>query len=106
LKDRSELWVEGQVRMPGKQPRVGETPLNRQQSVIATEILRAHFNPAVNTQMPSDVKNILLKMVNDAFVEKNFKPTYSLRKMEDWRTNFVYRWKCRQLKKKRLGLAA
>lgn len=86
--------------MPGKQPRAGETPLNRQQSVIAAEILRAHFNPSVNTQMPGDVKNNLLKMVNDAFVEKNFKPTYSLRKMEDWRANCVYRWKCRQQKKK------
>ncbi len=86
--------------MPGKQPRAGEIPLSRQQSVIAAEILRTHFNPAVNTQMAPDVKNNLLKMVNDAFEEKGFTPTYSLRKMEDWRANCVYRWKCRQQKKK------
>ena len=88
------------VEMPGKQPRAGEVPLTRPQSVIAAEILRKHFDPAVNTQMPADMKNMLLKMVNDAFREKAMPPTYSLRKMEDWRANCVYRWKCRQQKKK------
>lgn len=86
--------------MPGKQPRAGEIPLNRQQSVIAAEILRKHFHPEINTQMALDVKNMLLKMVNDTFQEKGYPPTYSLRKMEDWRANCVYRWKCRQQKKK------
>ena len=83
--------------MPGKQPREGEVPLTRQQARIAAEILRSQFNPAINTQMAADVKNNLLKMVNDAFQEKGFRPTYSLRKMESWRVNYVYRWKCQQL---------
>ena len=87
--------------MPGKQPRVGEMPLSRQQESIAAQVLRSHFNPATNTQMTADVKNNLLKMVNDAFHEKGFKPTYSLRKMEDWRVNYVYRWKCQQLSARR-----
>eukprot|EP01046_Picozoa_sp_COSAG06_P007294 COSAG06_NODE_354_length_16880_cov_7.746545_7_plen_713_part_00 len=86
--------------MPGKQPRAGEHPLSRPQSVIAAEILRRHFDPSVNTQMDANVKTTLLAMVNDAFVEKGLPPTYSLRKMEDWRANCVYRWKCRQQKKK------
>jgi hypothetical protein len=80
--------------MPGKQPRAGEIPLNRQQSVIAAEILRKHFHPEINTQMALDVKNVLLKMVNDTFHEKGYPPNYSLRKMEDWRVSCVYRWKC------------
>ena len=31
---------------------------------------------------------------------KGLPPSYSLRKMEDWRANCVYRYKCRQQKKK------
>jgi hypothetical protein len=87
--------------MPGKQPRAGEIPLNRQQSVIAAEILRKHFHPEINTQMALDVKNMLLKMVNDTFQEKGYPPTYSLRKMEDWRVNCVYRWKCSSRRRSR-----
>ena len=46
--------------MPGKQPREGEAPLTRAQSVIAAEILRREFDPAVNTQMAPDRKAVLL----------------------------------------------
>ena len=86
--------------MPGKQPRAGEHPLSRPQSVIAAQILREHFDPSVNTQMDMSAKNTLLAMVNEAFEAKGLPGTYSLRKMEDWRANCVYRWKCRQQKKK------
>ena len=86
--------------MPGKQPREGEAPLTRAQSVIAAEILRREFDPAVNTQMAPDRKAVLLTMVNEAYLAKGLPPSYSLRKMEDWRANCVYRWKCRQQKKK------
>jgi hypothetical protein len=89
-----------QGTMPGKQPRAGEAPLSRQQSVLAAEILRREFDPAVNTQMDANTKNRLLEEINAAFAAHGFSTFYSLRKMEDWRANCVYRWKCRQQKKK------
>ena len=49
--------------MPGKQPRAGEHPLSRAQSVIAAQILREHFDPSVNTQMDMTVKNTLIVCV-------------------------------------------
>ena len=64
--------------MPGKQPREGEAPLTRAQSVIAAEILRREFDPAVNTQMAPDRKAVLLTMVNEAYLAKGLPPSYSL----------------------------
>ena len=84
--------------MPGKQPREGEPPLVREQSVIAAAILRREFDPA-NTQMARRLcvlAESLLAEINAAFVAQGLPPTYSLRKMEDWRANCIYRWKRRR----------
>ena len=82
--------------MPGKQPREGEPPLAREQSVIAAAILRREFDPAANTPISPLRQPSLLAKINAAFVAQGLPPTYSLRKMEDWRANCVYRWKRRR----------
>ena len=87
--------------MPGKQPRAGEAPLSRPQSQLAAQILRRSFNPEINTQMDMEQKTKLLAEINETFKQQGYHDSfYSLRKMEDWRANCVYRWKCRQQKKK------
>lgn len=86
--------------MPGKQPRHSEDKLTKKQSVIAGQLLRKEFDPSENTQMDMAKRTALLAKINELFVDQGFAPLYSLRKLEDWRANCVYRWKCREWKKK------
>jgi hypothetical protein len=88
--------------MPGKQARNNEPPLSRAQSQIAAKILREEFDPSQNTHFQPDTKPRLLAAVNAAFAshEPPLPANYSFRKMEDWRANCVYRYKCREQKKK------
>ena len=88
--------------MPGKQARSNEPALTRAQSQLAAQILREEFDPSLNTHFASpERKHDLLEIVNAAFAAQSppLPENYSFRKMEDWRANCVYRYKCRQAKK-------
>ena len=89
--------------MPGKQARNNEPPLSRAQSQIAAKILRQEFDPATCTHFDDESAPRLLAAVNAAFTAHDppLPPTYSYRKMEDWRANCVYRYKSRSRQYKR-----
>ena len=80
--------------MPGKQKREKALPLSRLQSKIAGQVLRPHFDPKKGEkQFDEEAKMNLVRACNDAFVVAGEDPVYTQRKLEDWVSNGIYRWR-------------
>jgi hypothetical protein len=80
--------------MPGKQKRGTAFPLTRVQSKIAGQVLRPHFDASQGErQFDDDAKRQLVQAINEAFVAADQEPAYNQRKLEDWVSNAIYRWR-------------
>ena len=56
--------------MPGRQTRNKEPPLSRPQSLLAGQILREAFDPAISTKISAEQATYLTQLVNTAFEAK------------------------------------
>jgi hypothetical protein len=80
--------------MPGKQPRDGAKPLTRLQSKIAGNVLQPHFEPSLGERQWDDAaKAQLVQAVNEAFAAGGHDAEYTTRKLQDWVSNGIYRWR-------------
>ena len=83
--------------MPGKQKRAKEPPLSRPMSKLAGQLVKPHFDPAKGEQQFDDIGKVqVVAMVNAGFVERGWQPLYTVRKLEDWVSNSIYRWRVSQ----------
>jgi hypothetical protein len=89
--------------MPGKQKRdKTEKSLTRLQSKIAGNVLRPHFDPSLGErQWDESAKQQLVQAVNAAFAAGGHDAVYTQRKLEDWVSNGIYRWR-KALQKEKL----
>ena len=80
--------------MPGKQKRDGTKPLTRLQSKIAGNVLKPHFDPSLGERQWDDsAKAQLVQAVKEAFAAGGHDAEYTTRKLEDWVSNGIYRWR-------------
>jgi hypothetical protein len=81
--------------MPGKRQRERNAKkLTQRQAKIAEDVLLPRLNPSLGEwQWDSGAKEQLVQAVNDAFAAKGFETIYSQRKLEDWVSNTMYRWR-------------
>lgn len=86
--------------MPGKQKRdKNEKNLTRLQSRIAGNVLKPHFDPKLGErQWDENAKQQLVDAVNKEFATQGHDAVYSQRKLEDWVSNGIYRWRKGQQK--------
>eukprot|EP01052_Picozoa_sp_SAG31_P057189 SAG31_NODE_16787_length_696_cov_0.757119_1_plen_97_part_10 len=83
--------------MPGKQKRAKEPPLSRPQSKLAGETVKPYFDPTKGEQQfDEQTKERIVGLVNAAFVQQGLPPVYTVRKLEDWVSNSIYRWRVSQ----------
>jgi transposase-like protein len=84
--------------MPGKQKRdKNEKNLTRLQSKIAGNVLKPHFDPKFGErQWDESAKRQLVEAVNREFAAQAQDAVYTVRKLEDWVSNAIYRWRKQQ----------
>ena len=84
--------------MPGKQKRdKNEKNLTRLQSKIAGNVLKPHFDPEHGERQWDDsAKGQLVEAVNREFAAQAQDAVYTVRKLEDWVSNAIYRWRKQQ----------
>ena len=87
--------------MPGKQPRdKDEKNLTRLQSRIAGTVLKPHFEPQLGERQWDDsAKAQLVEAINREFAAQAQDAVYTVRKLEDWVSNAIYRWRKQQQRK-------
>lgn len=94
-------WVPPQKLppMPGKQPRDKDDKKNltRLQSRIAGNVLKPHFEPQLGERQWDDsAKAQLVEAINREFAAQAQDAVYTVRKLEDWVSNAIYRWRKQQ----------
>ena len=94
--------------MPGKQKRdKNEKNLTRLQSKIAGNVLKPHFDPKLGErQWDESAKRQLVEAVNKEFAAQAQDAVYTVRKLEDWVSNAIYRWRKQQQREAAAAAAA
>ena len=94
--------------MPGKQKRdKNEKNLTRLQSKIAGNVLKPHFDPKFGErQWDESAKRQLVEAVNREFAAQAQDAVYTVRKLEDWVSNAIYRWRKQQQREAAAAAAA
>ena len=71
--------------------------LSRDQAVIAGDILKLNFTPSLGSNQWDEArKEELVALINASFAQRHMSQSYSVRKLDGWKGNALYRFKCIQ----------
>lgn len=71
--------------------------MNRKQSLVAAKFLQPLFDPASgHKQWEAARRTELVEEVNNEFVKLGMEKAYTVKKLECWLGNTMYRWRCEQ----------
>lgn len=80
--------------MPGKHTKQNEPPLSRAASLLATECLKGAIDLTAQTKLKHEDKEQLVQEVNQRFFSDALADVYTVRKLETWFSNALYKFRC------------